>query len=50
MLIPPISPGKRKSPDVYGNTNGLKTFSSVTDLAGIKINMPEDPFGNNFSL
>ena len=46
VLIPPISPGKRKSPEFYGNTSGLKTFSSVTDLAGIKLNLSEDPFGN----
>ena len=47
VLIPPISPGKRRSPEVYGNSQkGLNAFSSVSDLAGIKDYTDEDPFGN----
>ena len=47
VLIPPISPGKRRSPEVYGNSQkGLNAFSSVSDLAGIKDDTDEDPFGN----
>ena len=47
VLIPPISPGKRRSPESYGNSQkGLNAFSSVSDLAGIKDDTDEDPFGN----
>ena len=47
VLIPPISPGKRRSPEAYGNSQkGLNAFSSVSDLAGIKDDTDEDPFGN----
>ena len=51
VLVPPISPSKRRSPDVHGNhPKGLNTFSSVSDLAGIKIDTDEDPFGNFLDL
>ena len=51
VLVPPISPSKRRSPDVHGiNQKGLNTFSSVSDLAGIKVEADEDPFGIWFNF
>lgn len=47
VLMPPISPAKRNTPDSYQNNKGsLKTFSSVTDLDKIKFGLDEDPPGN----
>ena len=47
VLMPPISPAKRNTPDSYKNNKGsLKTFSSVTDLDKIKFGLDEDPHGN----
>ena len=47
VLMPPISPAKRNTPDSYQNNKGsLKTFSSVTDLDKIKFGLDENPPGN----
>ena len=51
VLVPPISPGKRRTLDVHRNhPTGLNTFSSVSDLAGIKVDADEDPFGKFIAL
>ena len=42
VLVPPTFPGKRTSPDAHV----LNKFSSVSDLAGIKVDVTEDSFSS----